>query len=77
MMANGIGAYAVLGNTVSPKAAEDTLDFVRPGRRVLISVGEIGGGVTAFLDTRRIIAKELEIGKKVLTSQPQAQELYE
>jgi threonine dehydrogenase-like Zn-dependent dehydrogenase len=55
------GADVVVENTGSPRAVEETLDLVRPGGRVLISGGGIRGGVTAALDTRKIIVKELDI----------------
>lgn len=60
-MTGGIGADVVVENTGSPKAVEETLDLVRPGGRILISGGGIRGGITASLDTRKIIVKELDI----------------
>lgn len=60
-MTNGIGADVVVENTGSPKAVEDTLDLARPGGRILISGGGIRGGITASLDTYKIIVKELDI----------------
>ncbi len=60
-MTNGIGADVVVENTGSPKAVEDTLDLARPGGRILISGGGIRGGITASLDTYKIIVKELDL----------------
>jgi threonine dehydrogenase-like Zn-dependent dehydrogenase len=60
-MTGGIGADVVVENTGSPQAVEETLDLVRPGGRILISGGGIRGGITACLDTRKIIVKELDI----------------
>lgn len=60
-MTNGIGADVVVENTGSPKAVEDTLDLARPGGRILISGGGIRGGITAALDTYKIIVKELDL----------------
>ena len=47
--------------TGSPDAVSQSLDIVRPGGRVLISGGGIRGGITAQIDTRQIIVKELDI----------------
>lgn len=60
-MTNGIGADVVVENTGSPKAVEETLDLARPGGRILISGGGIRGGVTASIDTYKIIVKDLDI----------------
>lgn len=60
-MTNGIGADVVVENTGSPKAVEETLDLARPGGRILISGGGIRGGITASIDTYKIIVKELDI----------------
>ena len=60
-MTNGIGADVVVENTGSPKAVEDTLDLARPGGRILISGGGIRGGITASIDTYKIIVKELDL----------------
>lgn len=60
-MTNGIGADVVVENTGSPKAVEDTLDLARSGGRILISGGGIRGGITAALDTYKIIVKELDL----------------
>jgi len=60
-MTSGVGADVVVENTGSPRAVEETLDLARPGGRILISGGGIRGGVTASLDTRKIIVKELDI----------------
>ncbi len=60
-MTGGIGVDVVVENTGSPQAVEETLDLVRPGGRILISGGGIRGGITASLDTRKIIVKELDI----------------
>ncbi len=60
-MTDGIGADVVVEDTGSPKAVEQSLDLARPGGRILISGGGIRGGITASLDTRKIIVKELDI----------------
>ncbi len=60
-MTHGIGADVVIENTGSPKAVEDSLDLARPGGRILVSGGGIRGGITASLDTYKIIVKELDI----------------
>ena len=60
-MTDGIGVDVVVEDTGSPKAVEQSLDLARPGGRILISGGGIRGGITASLDTRKIIVKELDI----------------
>lgn len=57
----GQGADVVIENTGSPKAVEETFDLVRSRGRILISGGGIRGGITAHLDTRKLIVKELEV----------------
>jgi L-iditol 2-dehydrogenase len=57
----GVGVDVVAEITGSPDAVSQSLDIVRPGGRVLISGGGIRGGITAQIDTRQIIVKELDI----------------
>ncbi len=56
-----VGFDVVVENTGSSQAVSQALDIARPGGRVLISGGGIRGGVTAEIDTQKIIVKELDV----------------
>lgn len=60
-LTGGIGVDVVVENTGSPTAVAQALDLVRPGGRVMISGGGIRGGITANIDTYKIIVKELDV----------------
>lgn len=58
---NGIGVDVVLENTGSVEPIDESLDIVRKGGRVLWAGGGIRGGITAPVDTHKIIVKEIDI----------------
>lgn len=58
---NGIGVDVVLENTGSVKPIGQSLDIVRKGGRVLWAGGGIRGGITAPVDTHKIIVKEIDV----------------
>ncbi len=60
-LTEGVGFDVVVENTGSSQAVSQALDIARPGGRVLISGGGIRGGVTAEIDTQKIIVKELDV----------------
>lgn len=57
----GIGVDVVLENTGSVEPIAESLDIVRKGGRVLWAGGGIRGGITAPVDTHKIITKEIDI----------------
>ena len=60
-MTGGIGVDVVLENTGSPEPIAESLDIVRKGGKVLWAGGGIRGGVTATVDTYKVIVKELDV----------------
>ncbi|MAG13370.1 MAG: hypothetical protein CMN78_02110 [Spirochaetales bacterium] len=60
-MTREIGVDVVLENSGSPEPIEESLDIVRKGGKVLWAGGGIRGGVTASIDTYKIIVKELDL----------------
>lgn len=57
----GIGVDVVLENSGSVEPIAESLDIVRKGGRVLWAGGGIRGGITAPVDTHKIITKEIDI----------------
>lgn len=57
----GIGVDVVLENSGSVEPIEESLDIVRKGGRILWAGGGIRGGITAPVDTHKIITKEIDI----------------
>jgi L-iditol 2-dehydrogenase len=57
----GIGVDIVLENTGSIEPIEESLDIVRKGGRVMWAGGGIRGGITAPVNTHKIIVKELDV----------------
>jgi threonine dehydrogenase-like Zn-dependent dehydrogenase len=57
----GIGVDVVLENTGAVEPIEESLDIARKGGRILWAGGGIRGGITAKVDTHKIIVKELDI----------------
>lgn len=60
-LTGGIGVDVVLENTGSVEPIDESLDIVRKGGRVLWAGGGIRGGITAPVDTHKIITKEIDI----------------
>ena len=57
----GIGVDVVLENTGAVEPIAESLDIVRKGGRVLWAGGGIRGGITAPVDTHKIIVKEIDV----------------
>ncbi|HCL79158.1 MAG TPA: hypothetical protein DIC53_04230, partial [Synergistaceae bacterium] len=60
-LTGGIGVDVVLENTGSVEPIAESLDIVRKGGRVLWAGGGIRGGITAPVDTHKIIVKEIDV----------------
>ena len=60
-MTGGIGVDVVLENTGSVEPIAQSLDIVRKGGKVLWAGGGIRGGITAEVDTYKVIVKEIDI----------------
>jgi 2-desacetyl-2-hydroxyethyl bacteriochlorophyllide A dehydrogenase len=60
-VSGGIGVDVVLENTGAVEPIEESLDIARKGGRILWAGGGIRGGITAKVDTHKIIVKELDI----------------
>ena len=58
---DGIGVDVVLENTGSVEPIDESLDIVRKGGKILWAGAGIRGGITAPVDTYKIIVKELDI----------------
>jgi len=58
---SGIGVDVVLENTGSVDPIDESLDIVRKGGKILWAGAGIRGGITASVDTYKIIVKELDI----------------
>ena len=57
----GYGVDVVLENTGAVEPISQSLDIVRKGGRVLWAGGGIRGGISAAVDTHKIIVKEIEV----------------
>lgn len=60
-LTGGIGVDVVLENTGSVEPIAESLDIVRKGGKVLWAGGGIRGGITAPVDTHKIIVKEIDV----------------
>jgi 2-desacetyl-2-hydroxyethyl bacteriochlorophyllide A dehydrogenase len=60
-MTGGNGVDVVLENSGSVEPIAQSLDIVRKGGKVLWAGGGIRGGITASIDTYKIIVKELDV----------------
>ncbi len=60
-LTGGIGVDVVLENSGSVEPIAESLDIVRKGGKVLWAGGGIRGGITAPVDTHKIIVKEIDV----------------
>lgn len=60
-LTDGKGVDVVLENTGSVEPIDESLDIVRKGGKVLWAGGGIRGGITAPVDTHKIIVKEIDV----------------
>ena len=60
-MTGGLGVDVVLENSGSPEPIAESLDIVRKGGKVLWAGGGIRGGISATVDTYKVIVKEIDV----------------